>query len=236
MRSMSSHSKKSNLLQLKSLADFSKITRRTRANWAFSNPVAPGMIDIENQPIYDTNSLAAGSAFPSTVSFFQTPKGQSSKTYLQTNMVNASSLPAPQTLSIRAYRLIVRNDAIPPDLFNFLYNTWLDFWIGTKEYFTGPSCLWTAGAGGVVSAVGMVGAVPTSGGTDYFYSGSNGNPDQRDVFTLSRPIQIGSLETFYLNINCPTSFNLTSGSATPVAGTGLTIIAVLDGELVKGVQ
>jgi hypothetical protein len=228
--------KKSNLIQLKSLADFSKIRRRTRDRWAFSNPVAPGMIDIENQPLYDTNTVAAGAAFPSTLSFFQTPKGQSGKTYLQTNMVNASSLPAPQTMSIRAYRLIVRNDAIPPDLFNFLYNTWLDFWIGTKEYFTGPSCLWTAGAGAVISALGMVGQVPVAGGTDYFYSGSNGNPDQRDVFTLSRPIQIGSLETFYLNINCPTSFNLAGGAITPVPGTGLTIIAVLDGELVKGVQ
>jgi hypothetical protein len=151
-------------------------------------------------------------------------------------MVNASSLPAPSTLSIRAYRLIVRNDAAPADLFNLLFNTWLDFWVGNKEYFTGPSCLWTAGAGGIVSAAAGLGQVPSAGGTNYFYSSSNGNPDQRDVFTLSRPIQIGSLETFYLNLNAPTSFNLVSGSATPVAGTGLTIIAVLDGELVKSVQ
>jgi hypothetical protein len=225
-----------NLVKVATLADLSKIGRRTRDRWAFSNPVAPGMIDIENQPLYDTNSLAAAASFPSTMSFFQTPKGQSGKTYLQTNMVNASALPAPQTMSVRDYRLIVRNDALPPDLFNFLYNTWLDFWIGSKEYFTGPSCLWTAGAGGIVNAVAMVGEAPSSGGANYFYSASNGTQDQRNVFTLSRPIQIGSLETFYLNINCPTSFTLVSGSSTPVAGTGLTIIAVLDGELVKAVQ
>lgn len=224
------------LAEMKSLVDFSKIQRRTRSRWAFSNPVAPGMIDIENQPVYDTNTLAAGAAFPSTLSFFQTPKGQSGKTYLQTNMVNAGLLPAPQTLSIRDYKLIVRNDAVPPDLFNFLYNTWLDFWIGGKEYFTGPSVLWTAGSGGVVNAAAMVGQSPTTGGANYFYSSSNGLQDQRNVFSLSRPIQIGSLETFYLNINCPTSFNLVAASATPVAGTGLTVIAVLDGELVKAVQ
>lgn len=227
---------KTNLVKLATLADLSKITRRTRDRWAFSNPVAPGMIDIENQPIYDTNSFAAGSAFPSTTAFFATPSGQSSKTYQQTNMIQARSLPAPQTLSIRDYRLIVRNDALPPDLFNLLYNTWLDFWIGTKEYFVGPSVLWTAGGGGVVNAVGMVGETPTTGGANYFYSSSNGDQDQRNVFTLSRPIQIGSLETFYLNLNCPTSFNLVASTATPVGGTGLTVIAVLDGELVKGVQ
>ena len=229
-----------NLIKLDSLQDFNPALinpkRRTRSRFAFSNPVAPGMIDIENQPIYDTNSVAAGAAFPQSLSFFQTPKGQSGKTYVQTNMVQAASLPAPQTLSVRAYRLVVRNDAVPQDLINVLYDTYLDFWIGSKEYFTGPSFLWTSGGGAVVNAVGQLGQVPSAGGTLSVLSASNGTQDQRNVFTLTRPIQIGSLETFYLNIVAPTSFNLAAGNATPLAGTGLTVVAILDGELVKGVQ
>jgi hypothetical protein len=220
-------------------SEIGRVRTRRNGRWAYENPVMAGVREIITQPFYDSLTVAANAAFPAQTTLFQTPVGQAGRTYLQTNMTQAGILPAPQKFSTRALRLAVRNDAIPADLINFLYQTWLRLYVSEKPYFIGPSFLWTAGGGvtgfgallGTASA--LVGnAVP---GSEFLFT-SNGVPDQRNIFALSRPIEIEQNEQFRLEINVGTAFNTTAAAAVDPLGTGLTIYAILDGELSRGVN
>ena len=52
------------------------------------------VIQMVWQPLYDYQDYAAAGA--QTFSFFQVPKGQNGKTFEDTNMTNAGTLPAPK--------------------------------------------------------------------------------------------------------------------------------------------
>jgi hypothetical protein len=56
-------------------------------------------MECSTQPLYDFQSYAA--AGQTSMTFFQTPNGQSSKTLANTNMTNAGMLPAPQQFLIQ---------------------------------------------------------------------------------------------------------------------------------------
>jgi hypothetical protein len=212
---------------------------RTRSRWSHSNPVMAGVRELITQSLYDSFAVAPATAFPALTTLFQAPVGQAGRTYQQTNMLAAGVLPAPQKFSTRAIRLAVCNNAIPADLISLLYQTWVRLYVSQKWYFIGPSFLLTAGGGvagygatlGAPSA--LVGnAVP---GSEFLFT-SNGVPDQRNVFALSRPIEIEQNEQFSLEINLGVAFNTTAAAAVDPLGTGLTVYALLDGELSRGVS
>lgn len=211
-------------------ADLGRI--RTRDRWSYDNPIVAGLRELLTQPLYSTVAVAANTAFPALSTFFQAVIGAAGVTQQQTNMTQAGILPAPQKFSVRALRLAVRNDANHTDLINLLYQTWLRLYVSEKPYFLGPAFLLTAG-GGPVGYAAEVGTVAVG---DVIYNiTANGSQDQRNIFALSRPIEIEQNEQFRLELTLGTAFNTVAAGSRP-AGTGLTLVAILDGELSRGVS
>ncbi len=199
----------------------------------FRNPVLAGVEDVVNQPIYDSFSVAAGTAWPNVTTLFAQSQGQSGKTLAQTNMILAGTLQAPQRLYVQSYRIFTGNDTVIADLNAILRNVSVTLTIGTKPYFQGPVLLLSAGSGALVTAASQVGTAPT--GSAPLFSTSNGNPDQRSVFSLSRPIMLEEGESFSVTFRAETAFNTQANTTNP-AGVGATVYFILDGELYRGVQ
>ena len=70
--------------------------RRIRRAVRHSNPTVAGVEETIDQPIYDSFSIAANTAFPKTV-LFQSPIGQNGKTLAQTNLVVGGPVAVPAT-------------------------------------------------------------------------------------------------------------------------------------------
>jgi hypothetical protein len=199
----------------------------------FRNPVLAGVEDVVNQPIYDSFSVASGTAWPNVTTLFAQSMGQSGKTLAQTNMIAAGILQAPQRLFVQSYRVFIGNDTTIADMNSILRNVSVTLTIGKKPYFEGPVWLLTAGAGALVTAAAQVGTAPT--GSAPLFSTSNGSPDQRNVFSLSKPFMLEEGESFSVTFRAETAFNTQANTTNP-AGVGATVYFVLDGELYRGVQ
>lgn len=199
----------------------------------FSNPVLQGVEDVINQPIYDSFSVAAGTAWPNVTTLFSQSQGQAGKTLAQTNMIQAGTLQAPQRLYVQALRIFIGNDAVIADLNNILRNVSVTLTVGKKPYFEGPVLLLSAGTGAMLSAASQVGTAPA--GSAPLFATSNGAPDQRSIFSLSRPWMLEEGEAFSVTVRAETAFNTTAAAANP-AGVGVTVYFILDGELYRGVQ
>jgi hypothetical protein len=197
-----------------------------------SNPSVGGIEDLITQPLYDSVSFAAGAAFAAQT-MFQTIKGQAGKTLAQTNMTFAGALPNPQRLNVRALRVWIANSTAPVDLFNLLQNVSIEVVFNGKPYFQGPLGLLTAGCGAMVTAAAQVGTAPA--GSAPVFSTSNGNPDQRNVFSLNQPIMIEQGEPIEVKLNADIAFNFAAAGANP-AGVGTTIFVILDGDLYRAVN
>lgn len=169
----------------------------------------PGLLDESSQLYYDTLLLVAGTA---TYRYFTVPVG-GAKSRLQTNMVLAGQLPAPQSLKINAVRVIVK-EATTVIADHFLNNTRVEFKVGEKEQLVAPTMLFSAGAGTYNNIT-----------TD---RAQNGMPDARCLWALEKPIVIGVSQNFYLDIIYDT--------APTTAQAGIRVLVVLDGALVRGVQ
>lgn len=199
----------------------------------FRNPVLAGVEDVVNQPIYDSFTVAAGTAWPNVTTLFSQSQGQSGKTLAQTNMVLAGTLQAPQRLYVQSYRLFIGNDTTITDMNAMLRNLSVTLTIGTKPYFQGPALLLSAGSGAMLTAAAQVGTAPT--GSAPLFSSSNGSPDQRSIFSLSRPFMLEEGESFSVTIRAETAFNTQANTTNP-AGVGAVVYFILDGELYRGVQ
>ena len=199
-----------------------------------ANPVYPGLHEIITQPLYDSFTVAVSTAIPALTVLFQNPVGQSSKTLLQTNMLAAGQLPAPQKFSVRAIRLGFRNDAFITDVIGLLYGNWVNFKVSQKPYLQCPAALLTAGFGAYMPAISQVGATAPTG-TLVAYLTSSGTPDQRNIFALSRPIQIEQNEQFSFELNQATAYTTAAASGVTL-GTGLDVYVFLDGELSRQVN
>ena len=197
-----------------------------------SNPTVGGIEDLVTQPKYDSVSFAAGAAFAAQT-LFQTIKGQSGKTLAQTNMTLAGALPNPQRLNLRALRVWIANSTVPVDLFNLLQNVSIEVKFNGKSYFEGPLGLLTAGCGAMVTAAAQVGTAPA--GSAPLFATSNGQPDQRNVFSLNQPIMIEQGEPIEVKLNADIAFNFAAAGANP-AGVGTTIYVILDGDLYRAVS
>lgn len=196
------------------------------------NPLVANLMEVINQPVYDSASFAQAAAMTKTV-MFQTPIGQSGKTLAQTYMTKAGQLEQPQKLVIRAISLFFANNTAPIDLVNFLQNVSFTLTVGKKpmlECFAGNL---TAGRGAIAYSAAELGTV--AAGDVPFVSTSNGVPDPRSVFTLNQPIVIEGGEGFNVTLNPETAFNFAATASRP-NGVGTTVYVILDGELYRGVQ
>ncbi len=124
-------------------------------NWQKYRVNRPGQPEIISQPLYDTALYAA--AGQTSLTFFQVPVGQSSKTLADTNMEIAGSLPQPKIFlctGIEIYffpnftlKTVSTGPAADAPLNNwndqYTFRTapmWLDFFIGSKSYLKdGPA-------------------------------------------------------------------------------------------------
>lgn len=196
------------------------------------NPLVANMMEVINQPVYDSASFAAAAAMTKTV-LFQTPIGQGGKTLAQTYMTKAGQLEQPQKLVIRAINLFFANNTALVDLVNFLQNVSCVLTVGKKPMLECPALNLTAGRGAIAYSAAELGTV--AAGDAQFVSTSNGVPDPRSVFTLNQPIVIEGGEGFSFTLNPETNFNFAAASARP-NGVGTTVYVLLDGELYRGVQ
>jgi hypothetical protein len=169
----------------------------------------PGLIEESSQLYYDTLTITVGTA---TYRYFVTPVS-GTKSRLKTNMVQSGQLPPPQSMLVKAVRVVVKT-ATSALVDEFLNKTYIVFKVGEKEALVGPTMLFNAGAGSYNHIT-----------TDV---GQNGVPDARSIWALDKPIQIGVGQNFYLDIIYDTA---------PASGHGaFDVLVVLDGVLVRGVQ
>lgn len=149
------------------------------------------------------------------------------------NMEIPSQLAAPKAFFLRAIRFYVKTRpfaaavavaAVQPgtlDDINQLINTGvLTLTIGNKLYSQLP--LWMLPSGGGVTGTNA------SGGAGSYDSATNGMPDARVVYSLTKPLFIAPQINFIVNITWP--------AAIVLAGGNTNITVVLDGDLVRPVQ
>jgi len=198
------------------------------------NPMAPGVVDVVTQSLYDQVTFAQGASFTKTL-LFQQPKGQGGKTLANTNMTQPGQLPNPQRFTVMAICVYILNNTIPADFANLLNNVSLEFDVNTKWYVQGPLAMFPAGRGFKLDAAAQVGQAPSSGGAVDLYSAGNGVPDYRSVYVLDAPVTIEQGEQFQVILNPETAFSLTANTTNP-PGVGTVITVYLDGNLERGVS
>jgi hypothetical protein len=215
------------LLQNRGMRELGLAATRRR-----QNPIVSNTLELINQPMYDSYSVAANTAVVKTV-LFQSPIGQSSKTLAQTNMTKAGQLEFPQKLEIHRIGVWISNNTTPTDLFNLLQNLSFTFTVGKKPMLEVPLGFLPAACGAQVTAAAF--NTTTAGTSAPVFATSNGSVDSRAGFTLDYPVVIDSGEGFSVTINPETAYT-TQASTTNPAGVGYTLYVTLDGILYRGVQ
>lgn len=180
-----------------------------------SETIVPGKMDVQNEPLYDTFTLAQGVSLNENSSALFTAVGpQSGKTLGQTNLSQSRRLPAPEAFSILGIRLYWNENVGAADILAIAGNAVtafaFEFWLGTKCYNRGP--LWYYAAGG-----GFVNYNPVAA-QDFIL---NGVPDRNGMHKLAIPLVIENQQEFYARL---------TGAAYNIAGAnGFSLMCVLDG-------
>jgi hypothetical protein len=181
----------------------------------------PGFEAVE-QPLYDYQTYA--SAGSTQLQFFQIPKGQSSKTFADTNMTSAGQLAQPQTFIIETIQVEFfpgvdpspANDAAAPfaasqgvnDAWKVMKSGWLELFIGSKAYLDlGPLMRFPAATGFQVSSA-MTMATTTAATDSYNVTqvGRASGP----VFKLRAPIRLEANQNFSVTLNWPTAVSVST--------------------------
>jgi hypothetical protein len=201
-------------------------------------------MDVQHTPLYDTVRInAGGGAAPMIVNainttFFTNVGPASGKTLAQTNMTQASRLPAPEAFAIFGFRLKWNEDILDTDLIQLLGNSGvvadvptgvapaggfcLEFTLGQKIYQRAP--LWYYASGGGISGF-------TTQTADQAYS--NGLPAREAMHKLAIPIVIENQMTFEAHL---TGTPFTCAANAVFGGRGITLTLLLDGLYARGVQ
>ena len=190
---------------------------------AFNNATyVQDRMDVQHTPLYDTITIAAGSAVNNLTSALFTNVGAASnKTLAQTNLSQSQKLPAPEAFSIFAFRVRWSEDILLEDLLAIMDGFTLEFFLGQKNYQRAP--LWYFAAGG-----GIAGMTTRTAESVY----TNGNPTREAIHKLAIPIVIENQMTFFAQLQGTAYTLVASGSG----GTGLNMTLLLDGLYARGVQ
>ena len=184
------------------------------------NVNVPGQVEGIRQSLYDFQTYA--SAGQTSLTFFQVPIGQRSKTQADTNMEIAGSLPAPKSFLVTDIEIFVfpgsavdtfnAADAANPqqadDVYAVMKSGWLDFFIGSKSYLTeAPIGKFPPRQGlKVFSALSTNSA--TVGEAKTSYASFGGTP-----YIMDPPILLVPTQNFNISLNWPTAVSLPSGNA-----------------------
>lgn len=181
----------------------------------------PNSMDVQHEPLYDTLTVAAGSAVTSASQaqwFFANPSG---KTINLTNVQKPQQLPAPEAFAIFGISIKVNENILLADFLALQGNLDLSFIIGQKSYNRGPLWYYTAGGG--------ISGYFTTGGTSVLQNGvaaiSASNPREINIV-------IDNQASFYAQLEGAT-ITLTAGAS---GGTGMAMVCLLDGLHARGVQ
>lgn len=151
--------------------------------------------------------------------FFQVPNGQSSKTYLDTNMKIAGQLEATSKFWVWFIRLIPALSCTLADAILMLNTAYIDFQIGEAHPLYCPAYLMGGGAG-------IVG-ISQSGDTGTGAYGYNGTTNKEGLLKFSRPFIISPNQSFSLTVNWPTAPGaLSTSTYLTVVLEGLTTVPV----------
>lgn len=179
----------------------------------------PGELEVVRQPLYDFQAYpAAGST---QLTFFAIPKGQSSKTFADTNMETAGSLPNPKRflvegISVQFFPGTVFPSQAPaaPNIDAFVNDVWevfsatafLEFFIGSKAYLDAPLHAFPATTG-LAGFTGMSDSTTAgaSGFTRTSYARAAGMP-----FKLDPPLMLEPTQNFNVTLNFPTAVAITN--------------------------
>jgi hypothetical protein len=176
-------------------------------------------MDIQDTPLYDTVTIAAGSPLtPLTSVLFTSVGPQSGKTLALTNMATPQKLNAPEAFAIFGFRFRYSENISLLDIYNILNGFCFEFWMGQKNYQRGP--IWNYNAGGGIYGV------ASQGSTSIL---NNGMPGRSDMHRLGINVVIENQMSFYGLLN-GNSYTLNAN------GTGITFQSMLSGLYARGVQ
>lgn len=177
-------------------------------------------LDVQDTPVYDTITYAAGGTINTpNSSFFTNVESNSGKTYAQTNMTQNGKLDAPEAFSVFGVRLGFSEDILRADLTTLL-NSWAyEFWLGKKDYQRANIRHFSSGWG--ISGY-------TTRSAESFYT--NGVAGRQSMNMLAVKLVIANQMSFYGQLTGAASQTLSAN------GNGLILINELVGLYARGVQ
>lgn len=177
-------------------------------------------LDVQDTPVYDTITYAAGGTINTPNSqFFTNVESNSGKTYAQTNMTQNGKLDAPEAFSVFGVRLGWSEDILRADLTTLL-NSWAyEFWLGKKDYQRANIRHFSSGWG--ISGY-------TTRSAESFYT--NGVPGRQSMNMLAVKLVIANQMSFFGQLTGAASQTLNAN------GNGLIMINELVGLYARGVQ
>jgi hypothetical protein len=218
------------------------------------NPISPNQADYVNWILYDRITFAASAVVNQLNKLFIVPIGQSSKTKVDTNLEQVSTLPAPQWFNATGLGYFFNQNAAPIDIFNFMNTEYQEFWVSSKVYSEGPLDSFPSGGGILFGAVSNL----TAGAAAYALNSTNGWPSVHNMYDLRLPaslplgrdgsgatviadgiigVTILQSQTFHVELKADGGgATMAANNATPYAGVGLTVGVRLHGILSRGVQ
>ncbi len=197
-----------------------------------------GEFEAVRQSLYDFTTYAQ--AGQTSLTFFQTPIGQSSKTLADTNMELAGQLPNPKMQLVQSIEMLFFPSVLPSqgpiadtnsvflnDTYKVSKSGWLEFFIGSKSYLREapigrfPPKTKLDGFASVATNL-TIGAATQSRDT---YAVLSGRPYMVDPWILLKPTQ-----NFNITLNWPTAVALDATDTAARVG------IVLDGILYRNSQ
>ena len=177
-------------------------------------------LDVQDTPVYDTTTFAAGGTINTPNSqWFTNVESNSGKTYAQTNMTQNGKLDAPEAFAVFGVRLNWSEDILRADL-QTLLNSWAyEFWLGKKDYQRANIRHFSSGMG--ISGY-------TTRTAESFYT--NGVPGRGSMNMLAVKLVIANQMSFYAQLTGAASQTLSS------IGNGLIFLNELVGLYARGVQ
>lgn len=187
----------------------------------------PGQIEGIRSSLYDFQTYAQ--AGQTSLTFFQTPVGQSSKTLADTNMESAGSLPTPKNFLVEGIEIyffpgndISKTGAIAAENWNDVYDVaksgFLNFFIGSKSYLTeAPIGRFPAKCG--LQGTGALADTTTAAAsrvTVIDYAKFGGIP-----YKMDPPILLVSTQNFNVTLNWPSAVAISVAARIGVVMTGI---------------
>lgn len=198
-----------------------------------------GAVEGVRQSLYDFQTYTASSGHTS-LTFFQVPNGQSSKTIADTNMELAGSLPAPKRFLVESVEIYFFPGVLPeqikttlaiPEFINDMYTInksgSLNFFIGSKTYLEeAPIGRFPTKTGLQVEASNSIfrsqaSAADAQDQVSTSYAKSGGRP-----YYLDPPVLLTPTQNFKITLTWPTAVTLPSAADARIG-------VVLDGILYR---